>query len=86
MSIPQEPYTVPKIWHQADMPGINTAHTFVDDAEGNPIATVWNRANVSLIAAAPELLAIAQAVVNGGMSYPKHLRDKAAAAIAKATR
>lgn len=31
-----------------------------------------------------DLLAIAQAVVAGGMSYPKYLRDKAAVAIAKA--
>jgi hypothetical protein len=40
--------------------------------------------DAKLIAAAPDLLAIARAVVAGGMSYPKHLRDQAAEAIAKA--
>ena len=41
-------------------------------------------ANAHLIAAAPELLALAERIVAHGMSFPKYERDLAIAAILKA--
>lgn len=45
----------------------------------------WNAANGRLIAAAPELLAALEHILNGALSLPRFAEDEARAAIAKAT-
>lgn len=49
----------------------------VGEANAERLALCWNMHD--------ELLAIAKAVSDGGMSYPKYMRDKATAALSKAT-
>ncbi|HWL54302.1 MAG TPA: hypothetical protein VNQ90_17815 [Chthoniobacteraceae bacterium] len=67
-------------WYVAGYSGEGTL--IVDDER--VVAVVKAGDAVELIRSAPDLLEIAKAVYAGGMSYPKYLRDKAAAAIAKA--
>ena len=77
-------------WKRSPIPIVASDGRMVADVrlQPDPVSVQgWptEEANARLIAAAPELLEIAQHVEQGGMSYPQWLRQKAKTAIAKAT-
>ena len=64
---------------------IAEVYTEGDDEDGpREVASVWGIADGRAISATKELLAVAERVVAGGMSFPKYERELAKAAIAKA--
>lgn len=80
----------PGPWY-ASCPTPFSLHVYADGAEGDAIVVAQatrsddeNKANARLIAAAPELLAALEHVLNGALSLPRFAEDEGRAALAKA--